>query len=136
MPPTRGRTGREGCYSIPNYIAKRTAHFQTEILDTGIRHNHPDLAANINGALSHNWADDTDVWTDHQGHGTLIAGAANAIVDNGLGAAGIAPKCRSYPWRLPLERQQVNGNPLAGIVNAMEIFNEMNGKAQSRRKVS
>ena len=85
---------------VIKHIARQMASFQIGILNTGIRHNHPDLAANINGALSHDWADDTAVWTDRQGHGTLIAGAANAIVDNGLGAGGIVPKCRSVSLKI------------------------------------
>jgi thermitase len=84
------------------------------ILDTGIDYTHPDLAANIwnnadeipgNGIDDdHNgYIDDVRGWDfynhdndpkDDHGHGTLCAGIAGAVGNNGVGIAGVAWNCK------------------------------------------
>ena len=70
------------------------------IVDTGVRHTHEDLAAN----MWRNPADNTpgfngltgghDPWDDN-GHGTHLAGIIGAVGDNALGIAGVA-------WRVQI----------------------------------
>lgn len=63
--------------------------FVVAVVDTGIDHNHPDLKANL---LPGGWntVDDKPGTTDKNGHGTHVAGTIAAVVDNGIGVAGVA----------------------------------------------
>jgi len=75
------------------------------ILDSGIDASHPDLAPNLNLALSRNFAPDIPlidgpcevpscldpIGVDDNGHGTHVAGTVAAAA-NGLGVSGVAPK--------------------------------------------
>ncbi|WP_409483311.1 S8 family peptidase [Arsenicicoccus dermatophilus] len=81
---------------------------QVGVMDTGIDAAHPDLAANVDAALSRNFtkdipeidgpcAEDPDgscedpVTVDENGHGTHVASTIGAAV-NGIGIAGVAPQ--------------------------------------------
>ena len=84
------------------------------VMDTGLDHNHPDLAPNAwtnpgeipgNGIDDdHNgYVDDVYGWdfaygdndpNDNYGHGTSCAGIVAAAQDNSLGMSGVAPKCK------------------------------------------
>ncbi|HRQ06026.1 MAG TPA: S8 family serine peptidase [Nitrosomonas halophila] len=68
------------------------------ILDTGVNGNHPDLAANMvpGWNIYNNNADTTDV----HGHGTLVAGSAAAVANNGHGSVGVAWDARIMPVRI------------------------------------
>jgi subtilisin family serine protease len=90
------------------------------IIDSGIDYTHPDLAANIwnnideitgNGIDDdHNgYIDDIRGWdfyhnnsnvTDGHGHGTMCAGIAGAVGDNGIWGAGVAWNCKIMPVRI------------------------------------
>ena len=68
------------------------------ILDSGVDATHPDLSANIvSGWNSYSGNSDT---SDVHGHGTAVAGTVAASVNNGVGVAGIAGKCRIMPMRI------------------------------------
>jgi thermitase len=59
------------------------------VVDTGICYTHPDLAANY-VPLGYDWVNmDSDPWDDH-GHGTHCAGIIAAVLNNGVGIAGLA----------------------------------------------
>ena len=59
------------------------------VIDTGIDWDHPDLAANY-VALGYDWVNnDPDPMDDH-GHGTHCAGVIAAVLNNGIGIAGLA----------------------------------------------
>ncbi len=58
------------------------------IVDTGVRYTHEDLQANWAGGHDF-YNGDSDPWDDN-GHGTHVAGIAAAVINNGVGIAGIA----------------------------------------------
>ncbi len=59
------------------------------IVDSGIDYGHPDLAANIDTADSHNFPANSSDASDDQGHGTFVAGVIGAVGNNGAGVAGV-----------------------------------------------
>ncbi|MGA3191517.1 MAG: S8 family peptidase [Candidatus Bathyarchaeia archaeon] len=59
------------------------------IIDTGIDYNHPDLKNNY-VALGKNWVNNSSDPIDDNGHGTHVAGIIGAVLNNGVGIAGIA----------------------------------------------
>ncbi len=65
------------------------------VIDTGVDCGHPDLAAAC--VPGRNVLDDTSDTQDVNGHGTIEAGAAAAVVDNGVGIAGVAWGARIMP---------------------------------------
>ena len=74
------------------------ADVKVAILDTGIQHDHPDLAANVKGGISVvGETDSTDPldWNDGDGHGTHVAGTV-AAVNNDVGVVGSAPDAWLY----------------------------------------
>jgi HEAT repeat protein/subtilisin family serine protease len=81
------------------------------IVDTGIQYNHTDLAKFKDGKdkykYGHDWVDLDDdpaplfVMEDH---GTHCAGIATAVMDNGIGIAGIAPDCSLIAERVMFMR--------------------------------
>lgn len=93
------------------------------IIDSGIDYMHPDLAANIWNNTDeipgnvidddHNgYIDDIRGWdfyhndsnvTDGHGHGTMCAGVAGAVGDNGIWGAGVAWNCKIMPVRIANE---------------------------------
>jgi thermitase len=93
------------------------------IVDSGIDFTHPDLAAHVwnntddipNNGIdedSNGYIDDTRGWDfyyhdndpkDGHGHGTLCAGAAVAVTDNGVGIAGAGWNCTIMPVQIASE---------------------------------
>jgi len=66
-----------------------SSEVKVAILDTGINYNHPDLAANYL-AGGFDWVNnDWDPNDDHS-HGTHCAGIVAAVINNGVGVAGVA----------------------------------------------
>lgn len=70
------------------------------ILDSGVDATHPDLAAHIvpGWNIVDNNADTSDVGT--KSHGTAAAGAAAAVINNGVGLASPCGNCRIMPVRV------------------------------------
>ena len=86
-------------------------------IDSGIDYTHPDLAPNLrwnmaewppnNEDKDHNgFIDDVIGWDfvhkrylpyDRGGHGTFLAGLAAAVEGNGIGSAGVCPRCSILP---------------------------------------
>jgi hypothetical protein len=65
------------------------------VVDSGIDLNHPDLMANLwtNPAdASHGWnvIANSNNPSDDFGHGTFVAGEISAVINNGIGVAGVA----------------------------------------------
>lgn len=59
------------------------------IIDTGIDSTHPDLQANLGEGTAFVASEDQPLWQDDNGHGTHVAGIADAI-DNSQGVVGVA----------------------------------------------
>lgn len=68
------------------------------ILDTGVEPTHPDLAAHL--LPGYNAVDGSTNSSDVMGHGTAVAGAAAAIMDNGTGFSGVAGQANILPVRI------------------------------------
>ncbi len=111
------------------------------IVDSGVDYMHPDLANNIwnntdetpgNGIDDDNngYIDDIRGWdfyykdsniTDGNGHGTMCAGIAGAVANNGIGVAGASWNCKIMPVRIANESWYWSyANKAAGIKYAAD----------------
>jgi thermitase len=68
------------------------------ILDSGVDGTHPDLSARM--VAGWNFLDNNANAADVNGHGTAVAGAAAATLNNGTGVAGTAGQARIMPVRI------------------------------------
>ena len=59
------------------------------VVDTGVDWSHPDLAANY-VPLGYDWVNNDPDPMDDYGHGTHVAGIIAAVLNNGVGVAGLA----------------------------------------------
>jgi subtilisin family serine protease len=79
-------------------LARGRSNVIIAILDSGVKANHPDLAAQL--LPGYNFvANNTNV-ADDSGHGTAVTGAAAAIGNNGQGVAGVAYGCTLLPIKV------------------------------------
>ena len=63
------------------------------IVDSGVDYTHPDLAFNMwrsYGQIVGAGGDEERYVDDENGHGTHVAGIADAVANNGIGVAGVA----------------------------------------------
>lgn len=73
------------------YIEKGHPEVIVAVLDGGVEHWHPDLAANMWDGIGYNFvADSPTIEPDPNGHGTHVAGTVAAVSNNGLGVSGVA----------------------------------------------
>ena len=68
------------------------------ILDSGVDPTHPDLQTAL--VPGYNFYDNSSNTADVYGHGTMVAGSAAAIGNNGVGVAGVAFASRIMPIRV------------------------------------
>lgn len=85
------------------------AGVQVAVVDSGLEICHPDLAANVEPGLSHNFnasiwhgaqADDPFLPTVLGDHGTGVAGLIASAANNGVGGRGVAPESRLRGFNL------------------------------------
>ena len=72
-------------------ITMGDASVRVAVLDTGIFAAHPDLAGRL--AAQKDFVNGDDDASDDYGHGTNVAGIIAAGANNGLGMAGVCPRC-------------------------------------------
>ncbi len=72
-------------------IASGSSDILVAIVDTGIDQQHEDLVGKVIGGIN---LTDSPTVSDILGHGTHVSGIIAATMDNGIGIANIAPKCR------------------------------------------
>ncbi|MFT7173575.1 MAG: subtilisin-like proprotein convertase family protein [Paracoccaceae bacterium] len=74
------------------------------IVDDGLETSHPDLSANTNTAIDHDWndatPDDPTPFNTIDDHGTACAGVAAGRGNNGIGGTGAAPQATLVGLRL------------------------------------
>jgi subtilisin family serine protease len=68
------------------------------IVDSGVDMSHPDLKANV--VPGYDFESNDNNPSDEFGHGTLVAGVAAAVANNGIGVAGVAPGAKVMPVRV------------------------------------
>lgn len=113
------------------------------VLDTGIKLDHPDLAANIwtkpgeipnngidddgNGYIDdyHGWnfAYDNNDPSDDDGHGTHVAGIIGAIGNNGIGIAGVCSNVKLVPVKILNSFGGANFSDLVAGINYVSSLN-------------
>ena len=99
-------------------IATDSSRITVGVMDTGIG-KHDDLEANVNRDKGYNaikneiLLNDT---TDIDGHGTSVAGIIGAIVNNGIGVAGIAKSVEL----IPLKVAKVYSYDIDAVLRAIE----------------
>lgn len=101
------------------------------ILDTGVDLNHPDLNDHL--LAGYDFVDGDTVPQDTAGHGTHVAGIANAESNNGLGVAGVAWDARMLPVRIIGPFGATSANIANGLIyaadNGVKIVNMSLGGA-------
>ncbi|UCC30431.1 MAG: S8 family serine peptidase [Phycisphaerales bacterium] len=84
------------------------------IVDTGVDRDHPDLEDRIVGGW--NMFDRDSDYSDVHGHGTLVAGVAAAVSDNGTGVAGVTWDCPLLAIRTTDEYGRSSSRKLAAAI--------------------
>ncbi|HVL33547.1 MAG TPA: S8 family peptidase [Actinomycetota bacterium] len=107
------------------------------VVDTGVAHDHPDLAANMWSNAGevfgdpdvdddgNGYIDDIRGWDfvdndadprDHHGHGTHVAGTIAAVGNNGQGITGVAWEASIMPLRI------LDGDGAGSIADLSDVF--------------
>ncbi|PRW05909.1 RNA polymerase sigma factor [Chlorella sorokiniana] len=76
-------------------MAQDSSSVLTCVVDTGVKWDHPDLAANLVAAT----AEFKAAHTDDNGHGTHVAGIIGAVGNNLRGVAGASPRAAILPCK-------------------------------------
>lgn len=109
------------------------AGIKVAVVDTGIDHTHPDLAANYRGGWD--FVNDDDDPVDDNGHGTHVAGMIAAVRD-GAGVVGVAPQAELYAVKvLDASGSGYISDIIAGldwaVAHGMQVTNNSYGTAQN-----
>jgi lantibiotic leader peptide-processing serine protease len=106
----------------------RGAGARVAVLDAGIDVDHPDLAPNLNLALSTSFVPGVPLHVPFgppsfiapAHHGTWVAGII-AAADNGIGTIGVAPEAELVAIRVGTSSELIVSAALAGIVYAANV---------------
>jgi thermitase len=106
------------------------------VVDTGVKLDHPEFAGRV--VAGYDFVNEDDRPDDDAGHGTHVAGIIGAGIDDGLGIAGVCPRCRIMPIKVLNARSIGAWSDLAqGILYAVDhgaqIVNLSLGATQSSR---
>ncbi|NBQ69744.1 MAG: peptidase S8 [Nitrosomonadaceae bacterium] len=91
------------------------------ILDSGVAATHPDLKDNM--IAGWNFYDNNSDTNDVFGHGTLVAGTAAAVTNNGIGISSIAGNSKILPLRVT----DINGYGYISMFTSALIYAADNG---------
>lgn len=90
------------------------------VIDSGVDHDHPDLAANVwsssAGTHGYNAINGTSYADDDAGHGTHMAGIAAAVRSNGIGIMGVSTASIMSAKVLGADGHGKTGDLAAGMV--------------------
>ena len=89
--------GSQGAWNVIQ-TAPKLADIVIAVVDTGCDTSHPDLAGNLAGQF--NFADLSPQLL-FEPHGTKSSGIAAAVIDNGIGIAGVAGFCKFMAIQIP-----------------------------------
>ncbi|MEM2738888.1 MAG: S8 family serine peptidase, partial [Candidatus Bathyarchaeia archaeon] len=81
-------------------VSKGDSNILIAVLDTGVDVNHPDLSGKLVEGFNVYYG--TGDVVDDYGHGTMVAGVAAAITNNGLGISAPAWNCKILPVKVNL----------------------------------
>lgn len=114
--------GLERIHASAAWDVAKGAGVVIAVLDSGVDLDHPDLAPHLLQGYDlvsrDNQPQDSGL---SRGHGTHVAGIANAVTDNGTGIAGVAWDARTLPLRIvDLQGAATSANIAAGIVWAAD----------------
>ncbi len=89
------------------------------VIDTGIDYTHEDLSGHYI-ATGYDWVNDDNDPMDDYGHGTRCAGILGAVIDNGLGIAGVAQASIMAEKVLGSDGRGTISNIAQGIIHAAD----------------
>ena len=100
-------------------ITRGSEKITIAIVDNGFNLKHPELSSKV--VQPYNvWNHSDEVFPQQLDHGTLVAGTALAIADNGKGLCGIAPNCKFMPVQVADKRgMMTTTSVLDGILYAL-----------------
>ncbi len=89
--PEYGKQWGPPCLSSEIYwdYVKGDKSIVISIIDTGTDYTHDDLQGNVDTANDYDFVNEDDDAMDDYGHGTHCAGISSAVIDNGIGIAGM-----------------------------------------------
>lgn len=97
------------------------------IVDTGVERRHEDLARNMSRAQYDSVNNDNRA-DDLQGHGTAVAGAAAAVMNNRRGLVGVAPSAkimavRAFSAKAGADPDDVSGGIMWAADHGADVIN-------------
>ena len=109
------------------------------IVDNGVDVLHPDLADNIDAAVSYDFNDNDDDPRPgcNAGHGTTVAGISGAVTNNQLGVSGVAPGATLGAIRLTAApfSDEDTADALIHRLDLVDIYNNSWGPRDNGRTI-
>ncbi|MBQ6555066.1 MAG: S8 family serine peptidase, partial [Firmicutes bacterium] len=91
------------------------------VIDSGVNRSHPDLVdANIE--QGYNYIENSTDTTDTYNHGTRVTAIIAATPNNGIGIAGVAPKCTIVPLLCKTKTEGTDAHVMKAIYDAVEKY--------------